>query len=158
MLDEKGRLFGKINIVDLLIVVIIIAAIAFIGLKYVLPAREDAQSGQPVTMVLYAESSKKYVVENLTAGVPVCDNGDKAVLGTLESWSSDKYVERYTKDGMLFESAPEDTCIVELVVKGTGTKGDFGVTIDGSLYGIGHTMVVYCGDSKFFVSVKDIIY
>lgn len=158
MLDEKGRLFGKINIVDLLIVIIIIAAIAFVGLKYVLPAHEEARSGQPVTMVLHVESSKKYVVENLTAGVPVCDNGDKAVLGTLESWSSDKYVDRYTKEGMLYESEPEDLCTAELVVKGSGTKGDFGVTIDGFLYGIGHTMVVYCGDSKFFVSVQDIIY
>ena len=32
MLDEKGRLFGKINIVDLLIVLVLIAAVAFCGL------------------------------------------------------------------------------------------------------------------------------
>lgn len=33
MIDEKGRLFGKVNIVDLIIVIIIIAAAAFIGMK-----------------------------------------------------------------------------------------------------------------------------
>ena len=33
MIDEKGKLFGKVNIVDLIIVVIILAAAAFIGMK-----------------------------------------------------------------------------------------------------------------------------
>ena len=41
MLDEKGRLFGKINIVDLLIVLVLIAAVAFVGIKYVMPHNDD---------------------------------------------------------------------------------------------------------------------
>ena len=43
MLDEKGRLFGKINIVDLLIVLVLIAAVAFVGIKYVMPHNDGEQ-------------------------------------------------------------------------------------------------------------------
>ena len=31
MIDEKGRLFGKVNIVDLLIILIVLAAAALLG-------------------------------------------------------------------------------------------------------------------------------
>ena len=33
MLDEKGRLFGKINIVDLLVLILVVAIVAVLGLK-----------------------------------------------------------------------------------------------------------------------------
>ena len=35
IIDNKGRLFGKISIIDILIVVIIIVAVAGIGSKFV---------------------------------------------------------------------------------------------------------------------------
>ena len=31
MLDEKGRLFGKISIIDLLVIVVIVGAVAWFG-------------------------------------------------------------------------------------------------------------------------------
>ena len=33
MLDEKGRLFGKINIVDLLVLILVVLLAAVVGLK-----------------------------------------------------------------------------------------------------------------------------
>ena len=44
MLDEKGRLFGKINIVDLLVLILVVLLAAVVGLKLLgkggmLPAR-----------------------------------------------------------------------------------------------------------------------
>lgn len=34
VVDEKGKLFGKLNIIDLLVIVLIIAAVAVVGLKF----------------------------------------------------------------------------------------------------------------------------
>ena len=35
IIDEKGRLFGKINLIDLLVIVLVIAIIAAVGWKLV---------------------------------------------------------------------------------------------------------------------------
>lgn len=34
VVDEKGKLFGKINVIDLLVIILIIAVIAVVGLKF----------------------------------------------------------------------------------------------------------------------------
>lgn len=37
MIDEKGRLFGKINIVDLLVILVIVIAAVVLGMKFLKP-------------------------------------------------------------------------------------------------------------------------
>lgn len=73
MLDNKGRLFGKVNIVDLLIVIIIIAAGIFLGRLLFGPESTIAQT-EKVRITLYCEETPDYVAEQLTAatrpGIP----------------------------------------------------------------------------------------
>ena len=59
MIDEKGRLFGKVNIVDLLIVIIILAAAAFLGYKLLGP-QSTAANTQKVLVTLYCEETPNY--------------------------------------------------------------------------------------------------
>ena len=66
VLDEKGRLFGKVNIVDLLIVLVIIAAVAFVGIKYVLPKVQPKPEAKPqgaemVWEVVFVEAGKDVI-------------------------------------------------------------------------------------------------
>ena len=35
IIDKKGKLFGKINIIDLLLIIILVAAIGIFGYKYI---------------------------------------------------------------------------------------------------------------------------
>lgn len=51
-MDEKGRLFGKVNLFDLLVLLALIAVVAAVGMKLV-SARNEAQ---------LAKSTKTYVV------------------------------------------------------------------------------------------------
>ena len=46
MIDEKGRLFGKINIIDLLVILVIAAALCFAVFRYVLPDRNSGKAVQ----------------------------------------------------------------------------------------------------------------
>ena len=34
MIDEKGRLFGKLNIVDLLVILVVLVAVVVLGVKF----------------------------------------------------------------------------------------------------------------------------
>lgn len=41
LLDEKGKLFGKINIIDLLVIVVIVAALVVVGIKVLGGSKTD---------------------------------------------------------------------------------------------------------------------
>ena len=82
MIDEKGRLFGKVNIVDLLIVIIILAAAAFIGMKFFGPDSTAANT-QNVRITMFCEESPTFVVDQLEAGCEAWDSSNQVTLGTL---------------------------------------------------------------------------
>lgn len=45
IIDEKGKLFGKVNLIDLLVAVILIAALAFVAYKFTRPDPDDPING-----------------------------------------------------------------------------------------------------------------
>lgn len=155
MLDEKGRLFGKINIVDLLIVVVIIAAVAFVGIKYVLPHADEAPKDE-VEIHVFVDNTYRFVTDQLAAGTSVYDSTDKVEMGTLESWEVHPYYEAVLGTGDVNPVMTEipDKCTVEVVLKVKGNYGEHGTTVEGYLLGLGHTMVFYAGDCKLFGAVK----
>ena len=156
MIDEKGRLFGKVNIVDLIIVVIIIAAAAFIGFRLFGPESEAA-STQNVRLILYCEESTEFVVEQLEEGCEAWDAENNVTLGTLTEWragDSNSYVTSAT--GEVVQIAREGYNSVSLVVEGTGVVGSHGVTIGNTLYALGQSASVYFGNCKLFLDVRGI--
>ncbi|MGN0968794.1 MAG: DUF4330 family protein [Oscillospiraceae bacterium] len=50
VVDEKGKLFGKLNIIDLLVIILILAAVVVVGVK-VLGGGDD--TGVPATRLTY---------------------------------------------------------------------------------------------------------
>lgn len=50
IIDEKGRLFGKLNLIDLVVVLVIVAAIAAVGMKVFGNDVVDAVTSQKVTL------------------------------------------------------------------------------------------------------------
>lgn len=51
IIDEKGRLFGKLSVIDLLVVLILIAAAAFVGVRLARRSTGPITSSNEVTMV-----------------------------------------------------------------------------------------------------------
>ena len=49
MIDEKGRLFGKINIVDLLVILVVIIAAVVLGMKFLKPGSSGVVGGGSTT-------------------------------------------------------------------------------------------------------------
>lgn len=156
MLDEKGRLFGKVNIVDLLIVIIIAAALIFLGVKFFGPESAVANT-QKVTLTLYCEDTPNFVAEQLEANVPVWDSTSGVTLGTLTDWrvgESKSYVSNNV--GEIIEVDREDYCSLTMYLDAEGVVGDHGITIGDTLFAVGHSMTVYAGDCKFYLKVNDI--
>ena len=85
MIDEKGRLFGKINIVDLLVVLVIIIAAVFVGMKFLGggSGTGGAVSGGKTRIVytVLVENVRPEVYENVKACV---DAGDATLMASGE--------------------------------------------------------------------------
>ena len=156
MIDEKGRLFGKVNIVDLIIVIIIVAAAVFVGTKFLGP-KSDVANTQTVRITMFCDESPVYVVDQLEAGSEVWDSSNQVVLGTLKEWTTGDSMSAVTDDeGNVVEIARDGYCSVRLVCEGTGIVGSQGVTIGGVLYGNGQSASVYFGDCKLYLDIADI--
>jgi len=71
MMDEKGRLFGKINIVDLLVILVIIVAAVVLGVKF-LGGNNSAINPKTykVTYTVLVENVEPEVYENIQEHIP----------------------------------------------------------------------------------------
>ena len=156
MIDEKGRLFGKVNIVDLIIIVIVLAAAAFIGMKLLGPESEVANT-QKVRVTMFCEESPVYVTDQLEAGCEAWDAENQVTIGTLKDWTLGESKSAVTDiTGEVVEISREGYHSVTLVCEGEGAVGSHGVTIGSTLYAIGQSASIYFGDCKLFLDISGI--
>ena len=71
MIDEKGRLFGKINIVDLLVILVVMVAAVVLGMKFLKPGGSSVAGGSAakhhVEYTVLVESVQPAVYESIKA-------------------------------------------------------------------------------------------
>ena len=72
MIDEKGRLFGKINIVDLLVILVILIGAAVVAVKFLGPGSTAAinPAKTHVTYQVLVEGVQPEVYENIQEHIP----------------------------------------------------------------------------------------
>ena len=71
VIDKKGRIFGKLNVIDLIAVLLIIAVIAVLGVK--LTSHSDAAAegaGQPVVYTVLVRNVEPDVYEHIKDLIP----------------------------------------------------------------------------------------
>lgn len=70
-IDEKGRLFGKVNLIDLLVVLIVIAAVAAVGMKLFGNKAVETVTSQKVTLTyeVVCEDVPEHVADYCTNNI-----------------------------------------------------------------------------------------
>lgn len=156
MIDEKGRLFGKINLIDLLIILISAAALVFLGVKLLGP-KSTAANTQKVVISFYYEECPDYVADQLKAGDVIWDSGDNVNIGTVKDWTeADSVTYLLDDNGNTVQTSKEGYCALTLRCDAEGVLGEHGVTVGGTLYGVGHTLTMYAGKCKLYLKVSAI--
>ena len=156
MVDNNGKLFGKINLIDLIIVLVLIALVAFVALKVVDKGNADANLSQ-VRISFYSEETPDYAAKVLENGTPVLDSKENVTMGTIESFEVGAPLGYDTDvNGKVQAVVRQGYNSVSVTAVGQGVLGDHGVTIDGVLYGVGHTLTIYAGKAKLYVKVSAI--
>jgi len=158
MIDKNGKLFGKINIIDFIVILVLVAAVAVFGGKMLLGRNQSAENAQQTfTMEFYADEVPDYVPEHVIAGEPIYDAEEDVLMGEVVSCEvlpSKSY--NHNDEGKVVVSEKEGFASVKIVGKMQGQLTDLGAVIGGETYGVGHTFTVRMGKAKMYLKISDI--
>lgn len=156
MLDNNGKLLGKINLIDFILILIIVAAVVFAAMK-VVSARNKTADVTPVRISFFAEEVPDYVATALKEGTSVLDSTENVTMGTVESFKVGNPLGYVTDtNGEVEEVQRTGYKSVTITITGNAQLGAHGATIDKVLYAVGHTLTIYAGDSKLYLKISDI--
>jgi hypothetical protein len=141
-LDERGRIFGKVNIVDILVLLVIVAVVIFAVVRFTSVGSESL----PLRVTYTVEGVRQATVDAIEKSVPingvVSDDGG-TVLGKVELVDSlPTEVEYMTPEGELkaFDSPIFND--VNIVVLGEGSRSDNTLRIGGVPMVVGRKVVL----------------
>ena len=100
IINEKGKLFGLINIVDLLVLVAAIAVVAGVGYKLFAPQiKESVQPQVELTAVVRVRGATPFLVAEVERNSQVGKqlvSGNSYVNGTIEDMKIEDYAQQVT--------------------------------------------------------------
>lgn len=151
IINEKGKLFGVINIVDLLVLVAAIAVIAGVGYKLFAPQIAEATSKQvPMTVVVRVRGATPFLVEEVERNSQV---GKKIVSGSsyTEAVITDMQIEPYdqqvtTADGQIVTARDPDKRDLVFTIETTVAEGTAAPSIGTQEVRAGRTFIVKTND------------
>lgn len=153
---KKGMIFGKFNVIDLVIIILAIVLIAFVGTKLMGIGQDDTQTTK-VRMMFFEEECADFVPPNTKAGDPLFDGGESNYMGVVTDIVVDEAISfEVTEDGRITIGGKEGYCSVYITGECEGVLTDNGIVIGNILYGVGHTMILHAGMGKYYLSIYSI--
>ena len=149
MIDKNGKLFGKVNIIDLLIILVVIAALVFVGKR--LYGGNDNDMGRPqlVRMTFFADEAPAFLEGKAAAGDPVIDYDNSTSLGNLTSYETAPAYAYAEVNGEAVQVPVANTCFITCTCEVEGYVADDGLRINGFLYCIGGSHTIRAGQTRF---------
>ncbi len=150
---KNGKLFGKINVIDLLALAAILAAALAIVFFFLKPKATN----DTLVMKFLIEEVDSFVAEKVHVGDTLYDDTYVQELGFVTDVELDDSISYgLVEDGMYTLTSKEGyySMIITGEVEGKKTKN--GAEIGDKKYGVGHSMVLRAGDAKLYLRVYDI--
>lgn len=151
----------KFNIVDIIVILVLIAGIAFVGVR-MFGGEEPAVSADPSVgstyrVTFYAESVPEVVANTLVQGSKAENASRNMDLGYLVEFSvDDSIVYVANSKGEYVKTTKEGYVSVTLVCELTGIDQSTGLQVGQYMLNVGHSMGVRCGFTEINTTVVDI--
>lgn len=102
MLSKDGKLFGKVSIIDISVVLIFVLLIVGVLIKFSGNQTVEFVSGEPLECTLKVHGVRNYTVEALKKGGAVYDTTTKEYIGEIKDvWSEDSQTLVNMSDGSI---------------------------------------------------------
>lgn len=115
-IDERGRIFGKVNVVDVLVLLVIIAIVVFAVVRLTGSGSETV----PLRVTFTVEEVRQATVDALQVKGTVRDEGGTVLGKVVEVTASPALEEVPTPEGQLKASESPIFRDVDIVVRGEG--------------------------------------
>ncbi|NMA32992.1 MAG: DUF4330 domain-containing protein [Clostridiaceae bacterium] len=156
MIDKNGKLFGKINIIDLTFLVILLAAALFVLYRAgVFSPEKAAASEDRMRLIMFQEEVNEFTASNTKPGDPVTESFQNISFGKLVSietgdsinWGADQ-------EGKQVKTKKEGFVSARLVMETPGKVSSSGLTIGGSKYYVGQVLVIRVGKATYYARIE----
>lgn len=152
---------AKFNIVDIIVILILVAGIAFVGVRMFggeEPAVEaNAGAGSTYHVTFHAECVREDVANTLVLGSKSENASRNMDLGTLIDFSIDEAIAYGTDSkGNVVQGTKPGYVSVTLTCELTGIDQSTGLQVGQFMLNVGHNMGVRCGFTELNMIVQNI--
>lgn len=157
MIDKNGKLFGKINIIDLLIVLIVIAAVILVAVRGLGSGGSGENAGENrVRITFFSDMAYDFVGDNIAIGDPVSEHSFLTDLGTVTNVESEPaYDLVYDETSGEFVRLEKPGYIrLSVTCETTGFMGPTGFTKDTTRFVVGGGYYFNVGTTRAGYQIK----
>ncbi len=139
-IDRQGRLFGKVSVVDILILVLLVALVFFAFVRF----SEPAATAVTVETKLTMERQRDPTVSQFEVGAPVYDEGG-AFLGYVDKVEAVRMpLDVFTADGEPVVGAVSQVYWdLSIWVRGKGHESGSSISVGGVVLNVGMPLTVH---------------
>jgi len=144
----------RFNIIDLVIIALVGCAVAIFCIKFIGDGANDP--GKTVRITCYEEECPDYVIENTKIGDPVYNSTDEVNIGNVvdvRTAPSVSYIETETDEIIAGSKDGYSALFITTEMK-NATVSPHGVVVGDVILAPGHTLVIYAGGGKYFMTVQ----
>ncbi len=158
LIDDKGKLFGKLNIIDFLVILVILVGIGGVGYKFTKSKTiSPFVKTKDIVLTFYGDEIPEFAASKINKGDTSKDFDKGTYFGTVSSLKIDKAVSIGMNDqGQYIKASRPGFSSVMVTVEGKGIFDNNGVTIDNSDYFVGKSISLRLGNSVIFSRLYDI--
>lgn len=138
IIDERGFLFGKIGVIDLLAVLLVLALGLMVAVRFGLRGEDGEHlSGTdtvPVRYVLRIRNARTYLADVINIGDKIFTNEDGVAMGKIVDKSvTESWLATNMNDGTVEYLLQEECCDVYLTMEADATAGAGAYYVDGKV-------------------------
>ena len=157
MTIEKEKSGVKINIIDILIILIFIGVCFFIYSKMHKDIGITGSTESAFTVKFYATDIDSFVTDSIKVGDKVLDADKELDLGQIiDIKSGDSISFSPNSNGILVASGKENHNSIEITSNLKGQKFDYGFLVNGNKYSVGHSLNIRAGKAILNVRISGI--
>ena len=154
-MENKAK--RKFNLLDALIILVVLAVAAF-AVDKLLPA-ENTAAVENAEMSFYAEEVPAFVADSLYVGAPVIDADRSINLGKVIDFKVEDFcIYGADAEGNMTPTAKPGYVNITVTTALSVNPSAYGVSLQGIIYSVGHTLAMRAGFAKMSAIVSSIEY
>lgn len=144
-MDKNGKIGGKVSIIDILVIILIVAVIAGIGVRYGSKITGAVRSSEKFEYVLRIESVRGYTVDALQKMGKITDKKSEKDLGEIVDVRYENATQQSTTaDGKVVKPELPDRYTCYVTIQAVGRESDDNYVLDDSTeLSVGRTVDLY---------------